>query len=474
MEFLLRSIYAHAKFDPEAPAIMLGDRVITYRMLVSGVLSVERHLKKLELDENCLVGVIIESPARHMIVAIALLKMGVPFTSLMPSMVSAAEAVGMKYLLSDRNVMGYISSFLHVVEDQWFSSQVETERWDCSSSRDKKIVYLAFSSGSIGISKAIGFTDNMLSNRFYMRPYDRLTGHRRYLLSFAPASMGLLLTTVSSLAQGCTVVFDQSPDEAVRLINFLGVDYIFGSNSRLQEMMDCVPKNAAPLYSVRAVFLGGSPLTKKLYGDLRLNFCARLFDSYGSTEAGTMGLASGALLDEAVGSGHSRFVPVNNIQIVDEEGRPLVGLGRIAIRSDKLGVSFTGQLLNDEGFKSEDWFYPGDAGFIDDSGILTLTGRTDFIINLGGAKFSPEVLEEELLKHQNIDDVCVLRFDEKGSQILIAYVSPNLLSIEDIRAVIADERIASSVVKVVRQGAIPRTETGKIARKMLRDSILGA
>ena len=37
-----------------------------------------------------------------------------------------------------------------------------------------------------------------------------------------------------------------------------------------------------------------------------------------------------------------------------------------------------------------EWFRTGDAGFLDDNGFLSVTGRIKELISMGGAKFAPE------------------------------------------------------------------------------------
>ena len=55
---------------------MLADRVVTYDMLAQAILRVEERLRTLGLAPGTLVGIAIESPIRHMIVAAALYQIG--------------------------------------------------------------------------------------------------------------------------------------------------------------------------------------------------------------------------------------------------------------------------------------------------------------------------------------------------------------------------------------------------------------
>lgn len=88
-------------------------------------------------------------------------------------------------------------------------------------------------------------------------------------------------------------------------------------------------------------------------------------------------------------------------------GQPLQG---VAVRTDAAGaleiggpVVAHGYLGADTGaFRSEGgqrWFRTGDLGSVDDKGRVSVTGRADDLINTGGLKVAPRVVEEAVLAH---------------------------------------------------------------------------
>ena len=66
---------------PEKPAIVLADRVVTYDMVAQGILRAADRIRALEIPRHALVGIAIESPIRHMILASALYRLGHPTLS---------------------------------------------------------------------------------------------------------------------------------------------------------------------------------------------------------------------------------------------------------------------------------------------------------------------------------------------------------------------------------------------------------
>ena len=51
------------------------------------------------------------------------------------------------------------------------------------------------------------------------------------------------------------------------------------------------------------------------------------------------------------------------------------------------------------------WFYPGDRGRIAPDGLIVLSGRTSDVINVGGLKLAPEVIEDVLRTHPAVSEV---------------------------------------------------------------------
>ncbi len=72
-----------------------------YRMVWAGVESVESILRDLRLDAQKPVGILIDNPARHLIVALALLKVGITSTSLRSDLLETAWAAGVQILLAE-------------------------------------------------------------------------------------------------------------------------------------------------------------------------------------------------------------------------------------------------------------------------------------------------------------------------------------------------------------------------------------
>jgi acyl-coenzyme A synthetase/AMP-(fatty) acid ligase len=205
-------------------------------------------------------------------------------------------------------------------------------------------------------------------------------------------------------------------------------------------------------------------------------FKSNVLNTYSSTETAHMGLAAGEVLEMRRTRGNC-FQPCAEVQIVSETGAPLPAgrEGRIRARSWAMGWSFAGNLMQTDEMKGDGWFYPGDVGRIDADGLLIVTGRVDEVINDGGVKFAPEVLEERLQRHPAIDKVAIVRMQSESgpTEAWIAVVGKAPLSLplihEWMEQNVPGELGSVKFARLCTVDSLPMTQAGKIARQELRN-----
>jgi acyl-CoA synthetase (AMP-forming)/AMP-acid ligase II len=135
-----------------------------------------------------------------------------------------------------------------------------------------------------------------------------------------------------------------------------------------------------------------------------------------------------------------------------------------------------GYLNNDQATRNsidaEGFFHTGDIGHIDDHDRYFIVDRLKELIKYKGFQVAPAELEALLLSHPNIADVAVIGVrDDEGEEVPKAFVV--LKEPQDTDEII--EFVATRVaphkkirrIEVVDQ--IPKSPTGKILRRVLRD-----
>jgi acyl-CoA synthetase (AMP-forming)/AMP-acid ligase II len=212
-----------------------------------------------------------------------------------------------------------------------------------------------------------------------------------------------------------------------------------------------------------------------------------LIFSYGLTEAcfvigKQMTLANAVVGDDVA----MEIMPPFEVRIIDEDRR-LVEVGTVGQISVRSPTTFLGYLDDaDETSKvisSTGWVHTGDVGSIDQRGKLTVSGRRSDMIKRATVKIYPAEVEQMIIKYPEVNDVAVVGVpDVRLYEELCACVIPKQGRPLDARVF---EEWASQQFPVDEQGLsmkpkytlvmeeFPKTRTGKIDRKALREIAVG-
>ncbi len=123
---------------------------------------------------------------------------------------------------------------------------------------------------------------------------------------------------------------------------------------------------------------------------------------------------------------------------------------------------------------SEGWLRTGDIGRVDEDGYLTIVDRAKELIKYKGFQVPPAELEAVLLAHPAVADAAVIgRPDAQAGEVPVGYV---VLKGQATRTDILDwvaERVApyKKLRDVEFRDAIPKSASGKILRRVLRDEL---
>jgi len=119
----------------------------------------------------------------------------------------------------------------------------------------------------------------------------------------------------------------------------------------------------------------------------------------------------------------------------------------------------------------------GDAARRDEDGCFWVIGRIDDVVNVSGHRLSTAEVESAIVAHEKVAEAAVIgQSDEHTGQAICAFVTlqgstdPSDELIEEIRATVAD-RIGKFArpKRVVWADDLPKTRSGKIMRRLLRD-----
>ncbi len=119
-------------------------------------------------------------------------------------------------------------------------------------------------------------------------------------------------------------------------------------------------------------------------------------------------------------------------------------------------------------------YFAGDGCKLDEDGYLWLLGRVDDVMNVSGHRISTTEVESALVSHPAVAEAAVVgALDDTTGQAIIAYVTlrgGSAVDIEELRTHVATEIGAIAKPKTIYfTNDLPKTRSGKIMRRLLRD-----
>jgi len=119
-------------------------------------------------------------------------------------------------------------------------------------------------------------------------------------------------------------------------------------------------------------------------------------------------------------------------------------------------------------------YFAGDGCKLDDEGYFWLMGRVDDVMNISGHRISTTEVESALVSHPAVAEAAVVgALDDTTGQAIIAYVTlrgGSDVSVDDLRNHVATEIGAIAKPKTIYFTTdLPKTRSGKIMRRLLRD-----
>ena len=274
-------------------------------------------------------------------------------------------------------------------------------------------------------------------------------------------------------------MYKWDPAKAVDLIEREAISSFIGPSAVTGDLVRVARDMGRDLSTLTVVGGGGAPRPAEQVGQIDVVFAAAApTTAWGMTETNAIGVSiSGAdYLERPLSAG--RCSAVLDLKIVDPDGReqPVGARGELLVR----GVSmFSGYWnrpdANAQAF-TDGWFHTGDVAYIDAEGFVFIVDRIKDLIIRGGENIGCGRVEDALLADPHIHEAAVFGVpDERlGEEVGAAiYATPDL-DLDVLRAALRQRLSAFEVPRhiFVRQGPLPRTASGKILKRTLRDEAL--
>ncbi|CAM5347258.1 propionyl-CoA synthetase [Alishewanella longhuensis] len=362
-------------------------------------------------------------------------------------------------------------------------------------------LYILYTSGTTGKPKGV-VRDNgghAVALSYSMKAiYNMNPGEVFWAASDVGWVVGHSYIVYGPLIAGCTTVLYEgkpvfTPDAGAfwRVCAEYGVKAIFAAPTAFRAIRKEDPAaqlmQQYDLSSLESIFMAGERLDPPTYHWACEVSGKPVIDHWWQTETGwsiCANLAGIELLPAKAGSA-TCAVPGYNVQILDDEGKPLGAnqQGNIAIKLPLPPGCLTTVWGNPERFTSgylsqfPGYYATGDGGYLDEDGYLFVMGRTDDVINVAGHRLSTGEMEEIIASHPAVAECCVIGLPDalKGQQpvgfvLLKNGIVANAQDIEAELVALVRQEIGAvaSFKRALVVPRLPKTRSGKILRKLLR------
>jgi acetyl-CoA synthetase len=232
--------------------------------------------------------------------------------------------------------------------------------------------------------------------------------------------------------------------------------------------------------AIRRATSAGEPLNPEPIRWLGEHAGFEVYDSYGLTETG-MVIGNPRTVPHRLKAGSMGFaLPGWDVRLVDDAGNDVKDgeTGTVAINRNPWFLS-SGYWQMDADWARrwhDDWFITGDAASRDEDGYLWFVGRNDDVIVTSGMNVGPFEIESVLVSHADVAEAAVVGVaDERKGKVIRAYVTlrgglTGTPALAGALQTLVRERIGRHAAPrdVQFVASLPRTESGKIQRALLR------
>jgi long-chain acyl-CoA synthetase len=353
-----------------------------------------------------------------------------------------------------------------------------------NSSSPDDIATITYRSGAAGCVQGVMNThENWLAGAAFTGEYHGLTKQDLLLLPLPLHSSLAMRQMLAYVMAGARIILAEDLSQAVKSIKdqppsalALGPD---GVKLLLEKLAPALQK---PAGSLRHVEIGSAPLEA---GELE-PLCRQLPETLIHLSCNLTEAQAGFLRVGADGSlnGICRVAPTLTLRIVDEQGREARPgqAGRILLKGPGLMKGFWGQSEHQMRMLKMDGYRTGDRAMTDKRGGVTLLGRKEETLHIGGHKVNPAEVEAVLRRHLRVAECAVVGLLDPAGGFetkMHAFVAPTakgaLLTERELKTYCRTFLPPYKVpARLHVQPSLPKSADGRILREALKAAAHGA
>ncbi len=300
----------------------------------------------------------------------------------------------------------------------------------------------------------------------------------RFQVATPPSHILGLLNLLAAAAAGATVRLHRrfDLDEELRCIQDERMTLEMAVAPIALAMANHPALEDYDLSSLRYVMWGATPITPSVAERVSARSGVRWLPAYGTSEVPV--IAANPVDDPQRWRLDSAGLPVGGVtlRVVDLDSGavlPAGGVGEVQVKSDSAMAGYLPDEATAAAF-ADGWYRTGDVGWLEPEGWVHLTDRCKEMIKVSGFQVAPAEIEAVLHGHPAVVDCAVFGVpDERAGEVPVAAVQlepGSDVTAEELERLVADTLATyKRVHRIVIVDAIPRTPSGKVLRRTLRD-----
>ena len=396
--------------------------------------------------------------------------------------------------------------------DNWYHELMETASSDCPAEQldSEDLLYLLYTSGTTAKPKGImhttgGYLTQVAFTNKYI--FDLNADSDVY---WCAADIGWVTghsyIVYGPLANGATsVMYEGTPDtprpefrkgergdwpkdRLWDIVERYGVTQLYTAPTAIRTFMKWGAQeiDEHDLSSLRVLGTVGEPINPEAwmwYHTHIGNERCPIVDTWWQTETGGHMITPMPGVTTTKPGSATHAIPGVVVEVVDDSGNKVEKGGGYLTITEPWPSMLRGIWGDPERYKETYWseypgrYFAGDGAKIDDDGYLWLLGRVDDVMNVSGHRISTTEVESALVDHSSVAEAAVVgATDETTGQAIVGYCilrggnDPSDELREEIRQHVSKKLGAIARPKaVVLVPDLPKTRSGKIMRRLLRD-----